>query len=140
MSYLSKDDFLSIIRDHILDKITDDDIVILNQSIDSSVSQVKQYLFGRYDVDNIFSRTGNQRHPYLMRCVAYIARYIFMDRVPRNDSGRATKWEKDYDDTLAFLSKVRGGEIEMDLPRKNNEDGNPKTLFRSGSDPLRGKL
>jgi phage gp36-like protein len=133
MSYITRDDFHQIIRDVFVDAIIDEDDTIFLQAVESAVSQVRSYLFGRYDVDTIFAQTGTNRHSYLVRIVCYVTRYILNDRIPKRDTGAATKAEKDYTDSIAYLKLVMKGDVEMELPRKPNADTTPITQFRSSA-------
>lgn len=61
MAFIEKSDFDAAIRDNILDDITEADDTLIDKAIAESISYMKGYLNNRYDVVEIFNKTGNLR-------------------------------------------------------------------------------
>lgn len=144
--FVEKDDFKLLMRDNILDKILSDDAdgSMFALHADTAISQAAEYLTGIYDTEAIFSATGADRHPYLLRVILYIIRYQILDLAPGLSTARnngSTKAERDYDNALEWLKALSKNDITSTLPRKTitNPDGSTgnQTNFRYGSDTPR---
>lgn len=75
MPFIEKADFDAAIRDNILDDITEADDTLIDKAIAESISYMKGYLNNRYDVVEIFNKTGNLRDETILNHGINIALY-----------------------------------------------------------------
>lgn len=75
MAFIEKADFDAAIRDNILDDITEADDTLIDKAIAESISYMKGYLNNRYDVVEIFNKTGSLRDETILNHGINIALY-----------------------------------------------------------------
>lgn len=138
-TFITSADYESQIKGSNLQAMIGSDSNILELAEGEAVSQVQSYLFELYDVTEIFSRTGANRHPYLLRVCKDIVLYILHMRLPNRQVPESVA--ANYADCLRWLEKVNDGAISLPLPRKTETDADgdtkPKTRRRFGSLPPR---
>ena len=85
-----------------------------------AIDQIKSYLSGRYDVDAIFSATGEERNHFLLMIAIDIALYhLWSKRAPRKiPELRAQR----YQDAIDWLKAVGEGTMTTDLPQLQGDD------------------
>lgn len=135
MPYIEQTDYKSQIKDANLLNMINDSSAIREEAEDSAIAQVRDYLYERFDTDAIFSATGTSRHAYLLRCVKNIVLYILHQRLPKRIVPEHIA--RDYQETLNYLERIADGKIAPDLPRLVDEESEPETKFRWGSDDPR---
>lgn len=140
MAYLDKADYKNMIKAHRLDQILDDlenaaPDDVLDDSESEAIAVIRDALVANYDVDNIFGRTGDDRHKNVLRWAKYLVMYFIYDRIP--DELVPDRVIKNYDDTMQLLQDIADGKRSVDLPRLQNTDGTTKTKFRWGSQTAR---
>jgi hypothetical protein len=64
--FINIEDYDASVHHEILDALTRADDAIAEICEDRAISEMKSYLSVRYDVDRIFSMTGNDRHPLVL--------------------------------------------------------------------------
>lgn len=130
--FATKDDLKNNIYDYQVDEITEgnDDIVL--QAIKAAIQEVKSYLTGndkkeyldgrkRYDVNAIFSATGENRDALILTYTMTIAKWYIIDL--SNVDILYDKAKDRYDRAVAWLNKLRKGEVTIDdLPEINTEN------------------
>ncbi|MRI64664.1 DUF1320 domain-containing protein [Ornithobacterium rhinotracheale] len=126
MSYINYDDYTALVRDEIksilLENYTDAKLSAAEQM---GITQVRNYLAGRYDVDKIFSATGLERNSHLVMIIIDCTLYhlytsVIPDRMPEIRSQR-------YQDALDWLKMVANGEAVADLPKLTDDNGDELT-------------
>ena len=75
MAFIDKADFEWAIKDNILDDITEADDTKIDSAIAEAISYMKGYLNNRYDVVNIFNKTGVARDETILNHGINIAIY-----------------------------------------------------------------
>lgn len=114
--FLSKTDlYLAILQDE-LEEVTRGDDTLINQAISAAVSEARTYLFDSYDVDNIFSAAGDDRHALLLGLTADIAVYLLVASVQAGQDVADRKAR--YDRAIAWLKAAQKSETYSDLPRR----------------------
>ena len=85
-----------------------------------AIDQIKSYLSGRYDVEAIFSATGEERNHFLLMIAIDIALYhLWSKRAPRKiPELRAQR----YQDAIDWLKAVGEGTMTTDLPQLQGDD------------------
>lgn len=131
MPFITDDDYKKQIKEANLLAMIENDLPTREDAELSAISQVKDYLFELYDTDAIFSATGTDRHPYLVRCVINVVLYILYQRLPKRMVPELI--QKNYDETLSYLERVNDGKIAADLPKVLTSEDKPETRFRWGS-------
>lgn len=146
--FLEINEMKSVMYDYQMNEITENDDTIVAMAIKAAVSQIKSYLKpsnkkefddGRplYDVDKIFTSTGNKRDPLILELCKDIACY----RICRlaNVDIIHTQVLENYDRAIGWLKDVKSGDANADLPTLDNsgsgDSGLSKIPFRYGSRP-----
>jgi Protein of unknown function (DUF1320). len=113
-----------------------DDDTILTAAIQGAIVEAKGYLKA-YDLDKVFSMSGEERNPLLLIFVKDIATWHFLVLC---NAGHELKLRQDrYDRAIAWLRGVQKGDIDPDLPVKDNENGQGTGIIKFGSNPKRGQ-
>lgn len=134
-TYIEQADYLPFITDKRLTQVIQDTPALLDDAELTAITVVKDALHANYDIDDIFSKTGPDRHKQVVRwCITLVLYYLF-ERVP--EAVTPQRILNNYEATLETLSNVEGGKISVDLPRVVVDDVK-KTNFRWGSQPPRG--
>jgi hypothetical protein len=133
MAFVEKDDFNGHIRENILDDLTNvDDDIILKQS-NRAINFMSGFLNNRYDVENIFNKTGNDRDTVVLGycidiTIYYMHRLMNYRKVPRDRADA-------YNEAKQWLEDVSALKINpVGLPFLTN---NTKTYVQWGSNPKR---
>jgi phage gp36-like protein len=132
MSFITKEDFGTTIRERYLDAITEFDDDILESATNTAIEEIKSYLTNRYDIDEIFNKTGNDRSLIVLMYVKDMTIYHLHSLInPRKiPEHRITRYEQ----ALDWLNKVNNGIINPDLPLMQ---GGEKNYILYGSNPKR---
>ncbi len=131
MAFIEKIDIEREVRAEELAQITRGDDTIIHYGVDVAISEMKSYLNEHYDVDAIFSKTGNSRHALLLNFGIDIAIYIMVSSaLPGQDlEDRRARYKRAVD----WLKKVNKGELVSDLPELSPNDDSPNTRGAIGS-------
>lgn len=114
MIFLTIDDFKHLVRDPVLAAIIDDDHGLLAKAELSMLEQVQSYLRHRYDVANIFNRSGNDRNQWLLTvCVDIMLYHLHSRTNPRQIPD--LRIER-YESALEWLKSVAAGKLSPDFP------------------------
>lgn len=113
------------------------DDTILTAAIQGAMVEAKGYLKA-YDLEKVFGATGDGRNPLLLIWVKDIATWHFLVLC---NAGHELKLRQDrYDRAIAWLRGVQKGDIDPDLPVKEDENGeNGAGIIKFGSNPKRGQ-
>lgn len=137
MQFLEETDFDVQILSTILDIQANKDPLILENAESSSISEMISYLSTRYDTTQIFAAIGDDRHKLIvMYLVDMVVYHTGARNIPKqNIELRGIRYEA----AINWLNKVNKGLLNPDLPKRTDENGNAKTTFRWGSQPLRSR-
>ena len=128
MPYITKDDYLQKIRENKLMQIIDNDETLLDEAENTAITIVKDRLFEKYDIKEIFNLEGEERHKQVVRYCINIALYIIYERVP--DIMIPNRIINNYNDTMVYLDDVSKSIVVMDLPRKTINQTTVKSKIR----------
>lgn len=123
MAFITEDDYSVLIRNEIKDILLENYSQTKLKTAESmGISQVKKRLSGRYDVDKIFSTTGDDRDSYIVMVTLDCALYhLYTATVPNKiPTIRAER----YQDAIDWLKSVAKGEETADLPLLEDDSGN----------------
>ncbi len=116
MAFINKADlYLKILQDE-LDEITRTDDTLVVQACTAAVSEMRGYLFDAFDVDEIFAKTGSDRHALLVDFGCDIAVYLIVSRIQAGQD--VEDRAKRYDRAKAWLKGAAKTELYNDLPRR----------------------
>lgn len=134
--FINKSDYPSSIHTEILDAITRSNDNIVTEQSNTATSEMSGYLSSRYDVEAIFSATGDNRHPVVLLFAKDIALY-HMHQI-WNPVNIPDIRVKRYDDAIKWLTAVQEGKINPpDLPLREDDSETNKQYIAYGSNPKR---
>ncbi len=137
--FLQKEDLRNKIYGYQIEQITEGDDNIVLQAMNAAEQEIKSYLQPnvkkeyldgrlRYDVDAIFSTTGNERNAMLLGCAITIAKWNIVELC---NVDILYKQAKDrYDRAVSWLSKLAKGVVNLSgLPTidDNTDNENSQT-------------
>lgn len=128
MAFLTKEDLKTITTIEIIDLITKNDDDIIGEIIKEDISTMKTYLGSYYDMDEVFSKTGDDRN---LTVVKYLKAIIAHDLPKRRRKAIPKEADSDYQEAMNWLEKIASGEWKADLPRKKKDidgDGIPDEI------------
>lgn len=86
-----------------------------------AISQVKNYLSGKYNVGLIFSKTGDERNSHIVMITLDCALYHLYTPFPRK---MPEIRDQRYQDAIDWLKLAAKGQNTADLPPITDESGN----------------
>lgn len=122
MSFIVFDDYKTLIKDDVLQAVMDNDKTIVLDVELMAQAEIESYLNQRYNVAEIFNKTGNVRNPLILMYMIDIVLYHIHARI--NPKFIPDIRKDRYDIALSWLDKVAKGVLNPDLPRlvdSNNE-------------------
>ena len=122
----------TVVAEYKVQEITDYDDTIAQQCVLAAVTRVSRLLSGRYDVERIFSATGDDRDAELLEICKNIALWFLVRRC--NVDILYGRVKETYDRDMAYLRELMKGEIPSGLPPRE-DDGKPVGAVRFGSNP-----
>lgn len=120
--FLNREDYTALIRNEIKDILLENySEAKLHIAQQMAIDQMKNYLSGRYDVAEIFSKEGTERNAHIVMltldCTLY---HLYTSTVPkRMPEIRSVR----YQDAIDWLKAVGSGEISANLPLIKSQDG-----------------
>lgn len=115
MSFITDDDYSVQARQDVLALLDkSDDNSAFRQAEMYAISQITMRLAGRYDMDSIFSQTGDTRNAYIVMITIDIAIYhLYSQKAPRKiPEYRDIR----YRDAMDWLEDVGNGNTPTNLP------------------------
>ena len=140
-NFITPSDYDASIHREILDSLTrsdsaSQDVQIIEICEDRAIAEMKGYLNKSYDVEAIFSATGNNRNQLILMMAIDIAVYhIYCQHNPYKMSDiRKVR----YDRAIEWLKGVMKGDITIaDAPRLPIEEASNNSPWQILSDPIR---
>ena len=133
MSFITVEEMKTVIYEHVMDDISDEDDATVQQCIEAAIEEMEAYLASRYDVATIFSATGNARNKLILENTKVVAVWHLICR--SNSELIYEQWKERYDRVIKFMEKVANGTLTPVLPIATNTDGAPQIKARFGSNP-----
>lgn len=133
--FATKEDLKNNIYNYQIDQITDGDDSIVIQALMTAESEVKSYLSGndkrewldgrpRYDVEVIFSKTGEDRNPLILAHVCTVAKWYIVELCNADIIYETA--EKRYDRAVDWLKQLSKGAVNLTgLPVLGDTTTNP---------------
>jgi phage gp36-like protein len=134
--FINPADYDASIHREILDALTREDDAIVEICEERAIAEMRGYLSRRYDVNAIFSATGNGRNQLVLMMAIDIAVYhIFCIHNPQ----KISQTRKDrYDRAKEWLKQIAGEKIGIDgAPLLSPEERVQKSPLLALSNPKR---
>lgn len=131
MAFIELSDYKTQLRERFLMELIQSDLNLINQAEKEAIQTVTDYLLPQYDTDVIFAATGDDRNFHLLRHVKNIVLYIIYQRLPANQIPEIIT--ENYSATLEYMTAIRDGDTDMNLPRKTDENDKSIIRFKWGS-------
>lgn len=133
--FLEQEDITAIVTSQTLNQIIENDEALLEKAEQMAISEMTGYLNGRFEVAEIFNKTGGDRNNVIVMYLVDMLLYHLHARVsPRNISQHRVDR---YNNALDYLRMATTGDIMPDLPLKTDEDGNHDNRIKYGSNAKR---
>ncbi|MCX8149226.1 MAG: phage protein Gp36 family protein [Thermaurantimonas sp.] len=123
MSFLTKDDLITVATADIINRLTNHDSSIIDSIIQESIALFKSYLSKHYNTDHIFSQAGNARHKTVLKRLKDVVIFEIYERHTREHNLAA---KRRYDEAMLWLEKLNTGEFfDLTLPQKQTSENTP---------------
>lgn len=133
--FLEKTELKTKATEEIINKIINNNDIIVDDIILESIDVASTYLYQYYDTEVIFSKVGDARSRTLLKHIKSLVIYeIYKIRKIENNQVKES-----YDEAMLWLEKVSEGKIKPNLPVRNTDtDGDgtadaPVTFLKLGS-------
>jgi phage gp36-like protein len=122
MAFLTQAELKTHLYGENIKAITRDDNTIVVAAIDAAIAEAKGYL-AAFDIATIFAATSTSRNALLLTFVKDIAAWHL---VVLSNAGVELQLRQDrYERAITWLKAVQKGDIAPDLPKAEDEDGEP---------------
>lgn len=128
--FLEVQEMGTVVAEYKVQEITDYDDTIMHQCILAAIKRVRRLLSGRYNVEVIFSATGDERDSELLEICKNIALWFLIRRC--NVDILYSRVKETYDRDMEYLKELKNGEIPSELPLREVE-GKTVSSLRAGS-------
>lgn len=129
--FLEQSDYNALISDTVLRQVIENSPALLDEAELMAQSEMESYLATRFDVGEIYSKTGTARNKAVVMYMIDITLYHLHSRVaPRNISQLRTDR---YRQAIAWLNMCASGELSPSLPLRVSVDGTTEDRLRWGS-------
>jgi hypothetical protein len=134
LTFLTETDFDMQIHADTLLAITDGNDLVVEASTIQGISEMQSYLRAKFDVVNIFNKTGSLRNPSVVMFLVDIVLYHIYSAI--NRAVPEVRVER-YKSAIEWLKMTNKGELLPDLPLKandtpdNDNDGSETVLLSS---------
>lgn len=113
-TFLAKEELKTVADINLVNKITALDDTIVEDIILESIETMKGYLSKYYDIDAIFTATGDTRHKVVVKFLKYITIYEIYERHTREQNAVAARR---FAEAMDWLEKLNKGEyFDRTLP------------------------
>lgn len=134
MAFLNSTDYQSQIADSVLNQIIESNNALRLDAEQKAEAQIRSRLAVRYDVANIFNKSGDARNKEIVMYYVDMTLYHLHSRI---SPGQVPQTRHDrYTDALDWLMKVASGDYAAELPLIGDADGDgtdDKNVMQSGS-------
>lgn len=131
MDFITDDDYTALVRNEIkgilLENYSDTKLQIAQ---DMAISQIKNYLSGRYDIAAIFDPVNQRNNHIVMIVIDCTLYHLYTSTVPRKMPEIRSQR---YQDAIDWLKMVGKGEALADLPKIKNTQGEILLGFKISS-------
>ena len=131
--FLEIEEMKTVAAEYKLEEITDYDDTIVQACMLAAVQRVTRLLSGRYDVEKIFSATGNERDAELLEICKNIALWFLIRRC--NVDILYSRVKETYDRDMAYLKELMKGDIPSGLRSANRKRAARWGLYASARNP-----
>ncbi|MCT4698465.1 DUF1320 domain-containing protein [Tenacibaculum haliotis] len=120
--FITDNDYTVLVRDEVKGILLEDySDTKLRGAEQMALAQIRNYLAGKYNVNEIFNQVDDQRNSHIVMIVIDCALYhLYTSTVPRSMPDiRSAR----YQDAIDWLKLVASGDTLADLPKITDESG-----------------
>ena len=129
-AFITTTDYPAVIHSEILNALTRGDNTIIEEAEDRAIEEMKGYLSSRYDVENIFNKTGSDRNKVILQYALDIA--IYRLHIIHNPQKMPESRLALYEQAIEWLKQVSKGMINPpDLPVLSPQNVHGQVLYGS---------
>lgn len=121
MAFLTEKDYVAVAGEASLKVLQQNDEENRNTAEIAAIDEIKGYLNSRYDAEQVFAETGENRSPVIVMRTVDIALYHLVSAMP-NRMGYEIR-EIRYKRAIEWLKEVQEGKIAAGLPEMTGPDG-----------------
>lgn len=122
MAFITEEDYSVLVRSEIKDVLLENySETKLRSAEQMAISQVRNYLSGKYDTNKIFTAVNDARNNHVVMIVLDCALYHLY--TSGNRKAMPDIRSQRYQDAIDWLKLVASGDAIADLPIKTNESG-----------------
>lgn len=119
MAFISKTELKSASIPEVIDKAINNDTTVVEEIISETEDVMRSYLSGRFNVDEIFEATGEDRSGVVVK---HFKKIVIDEIYKRNTGGINDVTQLGYDEAMTWLEGIASGKINGgDLPLKETE-------------------
>lgn len=134
MSFLLEEDYRVVAGETALKVLQQHDKAIRARAEAVAIDEIKGYLATRYDADQVFKKTGDNRSNVIVMRTVDVALYHLVSASPQRMGVEIR--EKRYDQAIKWLQELQKGNIAANLPKQmgpnGEEDINQRIRFNPG--------
>ncbi|MCF0190815.1 MAG: DUF1320 family protein [Marinilabiliaceae bacterium] len=126
--WLKTEDYRPYIGERILALVSEADDVVRAMAENAAIEEVSGYLRAKYDTKKIFEEYDpERRNPMLIQVLVHVTLNNLYASMP-NKLGAEARSER-YESAIAWLSEVRDGRLQVDLPLIESDTDKPHNGF-----------
>jgi len=127
--FIEKTDLLSVIDLRELEEVSEGDDTVIDAMLYAAVDEMRAYLSDNYDIDTIFSKTGDDRNKMLVRIANDIAVYHL---TAKSVAGQDKEDRRErYDRDIEWLKMVSQKTQYTDLDQAIEDDEDAEVNYGS---------
>lgn len=130
--FINAEDYKVVIGENSLSVVTQADSENRHKAEKEAIEEISGYLRPKYDVNAIFSATGESRNDFLVMIACDVALYHLFTSLNAK-MGLDTRKER-YEHAIKWLEGVQKGNIVPDLPIATDEHGESANPLHYGSE------
>lgn len=121
MIWLQLEDFETLIKTGVLDRVTGSKDELLDKAEQIAIEEISSYLGFRYDTTALFETTGTGRNSLILAYCIDITLYHLHSRNARIELDEVRLMR--YEAAINWLKMVSAGKLQPDLPPLKTESG-----------------
>lgn len=118
--FLTKADLLNYMEQDEIDQITEGNDAIVDEVIKDALEYAAEKLRQRYNIENEYAKTGEDRHRQLLKQTTAISLMYLSERLPTDILPEAR--ELAYDRAVSWLDEAGNGKRMLTLEPRNDEE------------------
>ncbi|MCY4418889.1 MAG: DUF1320 family protein [Cytophagales bacterium] len=122
--YLHKEELKTVAPLNLVDALSETEDSLVDALIAENIDLMKSYLQGRYDVEELFSKTGDSRDRILLKYLKDMVIHDLHMRYVRAKPQEALRQR--YEDALSWLHNISRGYIQPLVSDSSSKEHSPR--------------